>query len=250
MPRTLRWIWLGLIALLALIGAGIVLRQRSIAHRILLMRNDPDAILADDRTRALALSDGRQVFERHCAACHRADGKGSAARAIPDLTDADFLYGNGKAGEIEQIVLHGIRAGDSKGWDLAAMPAFAQAVPYPREKLPSLTPAQIHELVVFLRAANGDGGYDRATIDRGRTLFTKNAGCWDCHSNDGQGDNAIGAPNLVDGKWLKGDGSEAAITQVLEHGLAGTSPAFARTLSPYQARAVAVYTASLHPIGK
>jgi cbb3-type cytochrome c oxidase subunit III len=250
MARTRRWSWLGLIALLGLIGGGVFLRQRSIEHRTLLMRNDPDAILTDARARALALSDGKRVFERHCAACHGADGKGSTARAVPDLTDADFLYGDGMTGEIEQIVLHGIRAGDSKGWDLAAMPAFAQAVPYAREKLPPLTPAQIHDLVGFLRAANGNGGYDRATIDRGRMLFTRNAGCWDCHSDDGQGDNAIGAPNLVDGKWLKGDGSEGSIAQVLEHGLAGSSPAFARTLSPYQARAVAAYTASLHPIGK
>ena len=235
--------------ILCIVG-GAFLRHRAIERRVMLMRADPDAILSDDRARPIALKDGKRVFDAHCAACHGADGKGSPTRAMPDLTDDDFLYGSGRVGEIEQIVLHGIRSGDSRGWDLATMPAFAQAVPYTREKLPSLTPEQIHELVVSLRAANGNGGYDRATVDQGRTLFTTKAACWDCHSNDGQGDEAIGAPNLVDGKWLKGDGSEAAITRTIERGLAGSSPAFARTLSPYDARAVAVYTASLHPPAK
>ena len=127
------------------------------------------------------------------------------------------------------------------------MPAFAREVPYAREKLPPLTPAQLRDVVVFLRAANGNGGYDGQAIARGRDLFSRGAGCFDCHSPDARGDPSIGAPNLVDGVWLKGNGSEADIAYILEHGLAGVSPAYARTLSPYQARAVSVYVASLHP---
>ena len=149
--------------------------------------------------------------------------------------------------EIEQIVLHGIRAGDTRGWDLASMPNYARAVPYAREKLPPLTPAGLRDIIAFLRAANGNGGYPRAAIERGRVLFTRDAGCYDCHSADAQGDASIGAPNLVDGKWLKGTGSEADIAYTLEHGLAGVSPAFARVLTPDEARAVSVYVASLHP---
>ena len=179
-----------------------------------------------------------------------ADGKGSPLTAVPDLTDGDFLYGHGAVSEIEQIVLHGIRAGDTRGWNLALMPGFAQPVPYAREKLNPLTPAQMDDIVAFLRAANGNGGYDRAQIDRGRGLVTDKAGCWDCHGRDAQGDASIGAPSLVNGKWLKGDGSEAAIRQILERGLAGVSPAFFNRLSAYDTRTVAVYTASLHPPAK
>lgn len=233
--------------LLAAAIAVTVGHQRSVAHRALLMRADADTLLADDRARPLAMAQGARVYGEHCASCHGADAKGNRATAVPDMTDDDFLYGAGKPSEIEQIVLHGIRAGDTRGWDLAAMPNYARAVPYAREKLPPLTPAGVRDTVAFLRAANGNGGYDRAAVERGRVLFTRDAGCYDCHSPDAHGDLSIGAPNLVDGKWLKGNGSEADIAHTLEHGLAGVSPAFARTLSPYDARAVALYVASLHP---
>ena len=240
-------LWLAALLLAVAIGGALMKRGRSVEHRTLLMRADPDAVLADDRARPVALADGARVYMAHCASCHGADARGSRERAVPDLTDDDFLYGSGKPSEIEQIVLHGIRAGDTSGWNLASMPDYARAVPYAREKLPSLTPAGVRDVVSWLRAANGNGGYDRAAIERGRVLFTRDAGCYDCHSPDARGDPSIGAPNLVDGKWLKGNGSEADITYILEHGLAGVSPAYARILSPYDARAVAEYVASLHP---
>lgn len=246
MPGNRIMAWLAALMLVVAI-TGAIARERSVAHRELLMRADPDTLLTDERARPLALADGARVYAEHCASCHGADAKGDRATAVPDMTDDDYLYGSGRPSEIEQIVLHGIRAGDSRGWDLAAMPNYARAVPYAREKLPPLTPLGLRDVVAFLRAANGNGGYERAAIERGRVLFMRDAGCYDCHSTDARGDPSIGAPNLVDGKWLKGDGGEADIAYTLEHGLAGVSPAFARTLSPYQARVVAVYVASLHP---
>lgn len=212
-----------------------------------MMRTDPDVILSTPGLRETALERGKAVFTQACASCHGADAKGNPSKAMPDMTDDDYLYGQNTAAEIEQIVLHGIRAGDSKGWNQADMPAYARAVPYAREKLPSLTPPQIDDLVAFLRAANGNGGYDQTQVDRGRTMFKTTAGCWDCHGSDAGGDPAIGAPNLIDGKWLKGSGSEADIRHTLERGLANVSPAFFHRLSSYDARVVAVYTASLHP---
>ncbi|TWB46344.1 cbb3-type cytochrome c oxidase subunit III [Nitrospirillum viridazoti] len=212
-----------------------------------MMRTDPDAILTTPGLRDTALKRGKEVFAENCASCHGADAKGSTLKAIPDMTDDDYLYGQNTPSDIEQIVLHGIRAGDTKGWNLADMPGYARAIPYAREKLPPLTPAQTDDLVAFLRAANGNGGYDEARVDRGRMMFKTTAGCGDCHGGDAGGDPAIGAPNLVDGKWLKGNGSEADIRHTLERGLAGVSPAFIHRLSGYDARVVAVYTASLHP---
>ena len=227
-----------------LVACLLLWRHAAQARQIATMRADPESLLAN---RAL-LADGRAVFASHCAGCHGDRGKGDRARAIPDLTDRDFLYGQGKVGEIEQIVLHGIRAGDTKGWDLAEMPGFAKATPSRRGKLPALTPAQIGDLVGFLRAANGHGGVDLARIERGRKLFTTTSACWDCHGTDASGDSAVGAPNLVDGLWLKGDGSEADLTDIIEYGMAGVSPAFSHVLSAYDARAVAAYAASLHPL--
>jgi cbb3-type cytochrome c oxidase subunit III len=237
----------------ALVGAFVLLlavlfvRHQLVQARTLMMRTDPDVLLGNPGLREIAITRGRDVFRAHCAACHSGDGRGSTVTAVPDLTDGDFLYGRGKVSEVEQIVLHGIRAGDTRGWNLATMPGFAQQVPYAREPLNPLTPAQMDDIVAFLRVANGQHGYDRAQVARGRKQVTDKAGCWDCHGRDAQGDASIGAPNLVDGKWLKGDGSEAAIRHTLERGLAGVSPAFSNRLSAYDTRTVAVYTASLHP---
>jgi len=235
---------------LILLFIVLLVRHQSVEARTLMMRTGPDAILGNPDLRGVAIAHGRDVFRDHCASCHGAAGKGSTAIATPDLTDDDFLYGEGKASEIEQIVLHGIRAGDTRGWNLALMPAFAQKIPYTREPLDPLTPAQVDDIVAFLRAANGSGGYDRAQIDRGREQVTDKAGCWDCHGRDAQGDSAIGAPNLVDAKWIRGDGGEAAIRHTLERGMAGVSPALAGKLSAYDARTVAIYAASLHPPAK
>jgi len=231
----------------ALLLVLLLVRHPSVEARTLMMRTGPDAILGDPALREVAIAHGREVFRAHCASCHGIAGKGSITTAVPDLTDDDFLYGQGNASEIEQIVLHGIRAGDTRGWNLALMPAFAQKIPYTREPLNPLTPAQVDDIVAFLRAANGHGGYDPAQVDRGRAEVTGRAGCWDCHGRDAQGDSSIGAPNLVDGKWIKGDGSEAAIRHSIERGMAGVSPALAGKLSAYDARTVAIYAASLHP---
>jgi cytochrome c oxidase cbb3-type subunit 3 len=77
-------------------------------------------------------------------------------------------------------------------------------------------------------------------------LFQQRGGCWDCHSRDAQGDAAIGAPNLRDSTWLRGNGSRADISRIIREGLHGVSPAFRGRLEPASARAVAVYVASLH----
>jgi len=165
---------------------------------------------------------------------------------VPDLTDQDFLYGAGRASEIEAIVLHGIRSGDDKGWDLAWMPAYGSAVPYKRDKLPSLTPTEIAQLTSFIRSLNGAGDEDPASVAAGSILYEGHGGCWDCHSRDARGDGAIGAPNLRDGTWLRGEGSREDISRIIREGLHGVSPAFRGRLDPASARAVAVYVASLH----
>jgi len=233
---------LGIAAAGLAVAALLAWHHATVARETLILRGDPDTILSDPARRAIALRDGAPVFRNHCAGCHGAAGRGDPHRAVPNLTDGDFLYGAGRVGEIEQIVLHGIRAGDTRGWDLAEMPGFAKPVPYAREPLPSLGPQQVGDLVAYVRRT---GPADANA--RGRILFTNTAGCWDCHGSDGGGDPSIGAPNLNDRIWLKGDGSAAAIVDTIEHGLAGVCPAFARILTPYQARVVAAYAAALHP---
>lgn len=232
-----------IVLVLILVVAVTVTQRRARAE---FLQADADRMLEDPRLAPRALAKGRDVFRAKCAGCHGADGRGSTATGTPDLTDRDFLYGTGLASEIEQIVLHGIRSGDDKGWDLAWMPAFGQPVPYAREKLPSLTPAEIEQLTSFVRAMNGAVGEDPTAVKAGNTLYEGRAGCWDCHGRDAQGDPSIGAPNLTDRKWLRGDGSRQDISRIIREGLHGVSPAFRGRLDPVSARAVAVYVASLH----
>jgi cytochrome c oxidase cbb3-type subunit 3 len=231
------------VLLLMLVVAIAVIERR---ERTELLQADADRILDDPHLAPKTLARGREVFLADCAGCHGANGRGSTATGTPDLTDQDFLYGTGRVSEIESIVLHGIRSGDDKGWDLAWMPAFGQPVPYARGKLPTLAPGEIEQLTSYLRAINGASDEDPTAVSAGGLLFEAHGGCWDCHGRDAQGDAGIGAPNLRDGKWLRGDGSRRDISRVIREGLHGVSPAFRGRLDPADARAVAVYVASLH----
>jgi cytochrome c oxidase cbb3-type subunit 3 len=241
-PRFL--ILLVVIVVLLILAAAIALVDRRVRGELL--RADADRILDDPRLAPKSLATGRKVFLTRCAGCHGADGRGSTATGTPDLTDQDFLYGTGRASEIESITLHGIRSGDDKGWDLAWMPAYGRPIPYAREKLPSLSPAEIEQLTSYIRAMNGAIGEDPKSVAAGTILYQGHGGCWDCHGRDVQGDAAIGAPNLRDRKWLRGDGSRQDISRIIREGLHGVSPAFRGRLDPAEVKAAAVFVASLH----
>ena len=229
---------------LVLVALGLLALAITARHdRDRLMRADPETILGDPDLARVALSLGRNGFVKHCASCHGA-GNGDPRRGVPDLTDGDSLYGEGHVAEIEAIILHGIRSGDPRGWDLAAMPAYARARPYTREPIAPLLPAQIGDVTQFMMQMRGRES-DTAAAVRGKALFKGSGACWDCHGPDGGGDSAIGAPNLTDDVWLYGDGSPTAIAASIAYGRAGKSPAFARFLSASDARAIAVYVASL-----
>lgn len=231
---------------LLLVAASVlaaVFHWRSGNVRDRMMRADPETILAQPALADAALSIGKSGFEAHCATCH-GSGAADPARGVPDLTDGDYLYGHGDVAEIEQIVLHGIRSGDPRGWNLASMPAYSREKPYAAEPIPPLKPDEIRDVAQYLLQRHGRAT-DPVSADRGAKLYAGNGGCWDCHAVDGAGDDAVGAPNLVDDVWLYGDGSLASISSSIAHGHAGISPAFARKLSPSDARAIAVYVASL-----
>jgi cytochrome c oxidase cbb3-type subunit 3 len=235
-----------LVAILLLLIFAVAMAAVERRDRARLLLADADHVLTDPSLAPRALAMGRKVYFAKCAGCHGADGRGSTATGTPDLTDQDFLYGTGRVSEIESIVLHGIRSGDDKGWDLAWMPAYGRPVPYGREKLPSRSPAEIEQLTSYVRAIGGAIGEDPAAVSAGGIMFEGRGGCWDCHGRDAQGDAAIGAPNLTDGKWLRGDGSRRDISRIIREGLHGVSPAFRGRLDPASARAVAAYIASLH----
>lgn len=237
------WLW-GAVAITigAALIAAVVMAGQAHRAREAIMRADPETILGQPALARAALSIGHSGFIAHCASCH-GDGRGNQPRGIPDLTDGDFLYGSGQVAEIEQIVLHGIRSGDPRGWQLAAMPAYARPRPYALEPIPPMSPGQIRDTVQFLRRKHGTET-DDAAADRGGKLYAGSGGCYDCHGIDAGGDEAIGAPDLLDDVWLYG-GSPAQLTRTIMYGRAGSSPAYAHVLSPVEARSIAVYVAAL-----
>ncbi|HEY8616333.1 cytochrome-c oxidase, cbb3-type subunit III [Phenylobacterium sp.] len=50
-----------------------------------------------------AVERGRQTFADQCAACHAADGTGDVSRGIPNLADAEWLYGSDRKAIHDQI---------------------------------------------------------------------------------------------------------------------------------------------------
>lgn len=241
-----RFIWGLIVSIVAAAALAAAIAARAHATRDRLMRADPRAILGDPALSRAALAIGRDGFAAHCATCH-GSGAGVPLRGVPDLTDQDFLYGTGQVDDIEEIILHGIRSGDPRGRKLASMPAYATARPYVAEPIPPLSPDGVRDVTEFLIQRHG-APVDPAAADRGARIYAGSGGCWDCHGRDAGGDDAIGAPNLIDDIWLYGGGSRAAIARSIANGRAGISPAFARKLSPSDARAIAVYVASLsHP---
>ena len=205
----------------------------------------PDTIANDPKLIAYAMPRGKSAYADHCASCHGEQLLGDPARGVPNLVDAEWLYGSGRIGEIERIILYGIRSGNSKGWDLASMPAFGRPVPYKRYKIPPLTPSELDDVTAFLLALQRRP-VDSDAAGRGSKIFHSGdrGVCWDCHGEDARGDTAIGAPDLTDAVWLYGDGSRQSIYQSIANGRAGTCPAWITRLPAETIRALAVYVHS------
>ena len=238
-----QWILLtAAFAVMALVWVGT--RIQASRRQAAVLRSDPEEILSQPWLRRVALARGKPVFQAYCASCHNASGKGDPTLGVPDLTDEEHLYGQGRVAEIEEIARHGIRSADKRGWNLASMPTYASPHPYKGEPLPSLTPGQIEDLTQYLLAFTGRAT-DTEAATRGSDLYRYTAGCYDCHGYSAEGDSSIGAPSLVDNVWLYGHGSHDDIYRTLAEGRAGMSPAFGRVLSAADLRDVAVYVASL-----
>ena len=238
-------VWAGIgLAILIVAGSTSYLAGQA-ATRARLMRADPDSVVQNPELMRFAIAYAQPAYDGHCASCHGDHLQGDRRNGVPDLVHPAWLYGEGRVAQIEHTILHGIRAGDPKGWSLADMPAYAQPEPYKRYKIPALEPGEIRDVIEFLMVAAGKPG-DRAASDRGAKIFAVKGQCFDCHSGDAEGDAAIGAPNLIDDIWLYGTGSREDIYESIARGRGGICPAWIKELSPVTVRALAVliYAAS------
>ena len=233
-----------LVAVVAAILAWLILGSMANAAMLRIL---PDSLPENPSLYRFAVKEGRSVFNQNCASCHGRDLQGSQTTGVPKLTDRDWLYGEGRVSEVEQIALYGIRSGNHRTKNLADMPAFGRKKPYARYDLPTLTPAEISDIVSYIELTQGRSP-DMAAVKRGIDLFDRKGQCFDCHGNDMGGDNYIGAPMLSDKVWLYGDGSRESITRSIQQGRMGVCPMFKDKLSPAKIRAVAAYVHSKAPV--
>lgn len=170
-----------------------------------------------------AMKTGSRLFANYCAACHGSDAKGS--QGFPNLTDADWLYGN-----TEAALTHSILQGRQ-----GAMPAF--------EAL--LSSQQQQEVAQYVLSLSGQAT-DETKASAGQATFAMQ--CAACHGPTGEGMQLLGAPNLTDDIWLYG-GLLKNIEHTIAAGRAGKMPSHSNLLSQEEARVLAAYLLSLNKQG-
>ena len=168
--------------------------------------------LADDPT---AHAIGERLFSNNCATCHGADAKGS--KGFPNLTDSDWLWGGSYDTIVETI---------TKGRE-GNMPVMAPAVG---------TSEDVRNVAHYVLSLSGSP-HNPLYAQLGKPKFVV---CAACHGPGGQGNQALGAPNLSDKVWLHGWGEDAVMAMV-NNGKHNVMPAHGERLTPEQIRVLAAY---------
>ncbi|MCX7692962.1 cytochrome-c oxidase, cbb3-type subunit III [Tepidimonas taiwanensis] len=173
---------------------------------------DPKDLAKDQQAMAV----GERLYMNYCAQCHGSDARGS--KGFPNLTDADWLGGDGQPAYIHQTIAQG-RQG--------IMPPMAAAVG---------TAEDVRNLAHYVLSLSGSP-HDSVRATQGAAKF---AACAACHGADGKGMHATGAPNLTDQVWLHGWGEEA-IVRAIEKGFNNVMPAQNALLTDAQIHVLTAY---------
>jgi len=163
---------------------------------------------------------GQRMFANNCSVCHGSAAQG--AYGFPNLTDNDWLYG-GEAETIKQTITNG---------RIGAMPAWGAV----------LGEAGVRDMASYVLSLSGTEGLDSEAIARAKPQFQ--ALCIACHTAEGTGMHALGAPNLTDNTWLYG-GSFERVAHTIRTGRAGMMPAHKDLLSEDKINLIAGYVYSL-----
>jgi cbb3-type cytochrome c oxidase subunit III len=217
-------------------------------------------IVKSIRLNATAMTVGREVYDKHCVECHGADLKGSREHHAPDLTDANWMFSGDDLvsggltkfpSDVEWTIRYGIRSGNPYARGVEAdMLAFD---PQYRNKEDTedfgdkkfLTDAEIADVTEYVLKLGGQRA-DPAKARRGDKLFHDNAkgNCFDCHTDEGTGNDAIGSINLTKPKLYLYGSDRATIIETITKGRRGVMPAFEDQLSPIELKAVSVFVFS------
>jgi cytochrome c oxidase cbb3-type subunit 3 len=165
-----------------------------------------------------ALKMGQRIYASYCAMCHGADARG--ASGFPNLADTEWLWG-GDPQAIKVSVAQG---------RMGVMPGFAAA----------LGDQGLDEITEYvLKMAGRDHDAKKAAAGQARYAL-----CAGCHMPNGQGNAALGAPNLTDNIWVYG-ASRNAIRVSIGQGRQGVMPAHKDFLGDAKSHLVSAYVWSL-----
>ena len=159
---------------------------------------------------SVIMESAQRVFVQNCTACHGVDGKGQAL-AFPNLKDDDWQWG-GTEEAITQTLMQGRQAA-MIGW---------------QNVIGEEGVSQVKNYVKTLASKSNVGANSE-----GKKIFQNN--CAACHGLLGEGNQALGAPNLTDDIWLYGS-SDDALHQTIASGRSGVMPAFGDRLDATQIR--------------
>ena len=188
-----------------------------------------DEIIKDETLRQFAIAAGAAAFKVNCVQCHGSGAQGSVG--YPNLNDDDWIWG-GSVDQIYQTVTHGIRFAEDGDTRISEMPAFGEII----------DATQVAQVSAYVASLSGGAVADQAMVEPGKIVFTDN--CAACHGDDGKGDRDLGAPNLTDAIWLRGEG-EAAIAAQVKGPKHGVMPAWGGRLGDLKVKELAVYVHSL-----
>jgi cytochrome c oxidase cbb3-type subunit 3 len=166
-----------------------------------------------------ALKIGRRLFANNCALCHGTDGRGSYG--FPNLADDAWLYG-GSPEAIKTSIVQG-RNGMMPGWGNVIGEAGV---------------TQVAEYVFRLSGRP----HDADLADKGKSVYATY--CASCHSPDGKGSTAMGAPDLTDDAWLYGS-SPRLVKHSIRNGRSGNMPAHGELIGEDRIHLLTAYVYSL-----
>ncbi|MCT8997552.1 cytochrome-c oxidase, cbb3-type subunit III [Chelativorans intermedius] len=195
---------------------------------------DFDEISARPELMQIVAEAGKTLFGDNCAACHGLDAAGSPG--FPSLADGTWLWGGDP-----QTVAETLRVGINSTHPetrFAQMPAFG------RDGI--LDAAAISAIVSYIRSnAEGIadlGPQDAEGIEEGRRLFADN--CAACHGAEGRGDQAVGAPDLMDDAWLVGSDRQTLVRTVW-NGRQGHMPHWEGRLGETERKMLTLYVTEI-----
>lgn len=162
---------------------------------------------------------GERLFLNNCTACHASDARGGIG--YPSLRDDDWQWG-GTPEAIETTITGG-RQGIMAPWGEA------------------LGEAGVENLTQYVLQLAGRPAR-AAAAEEGKKTFEMV--CFSCHRLSGQGNPAVGGPNLTDAIWRWGS-SEDAIRETIRHGRMGVMPAHGEILGERKVRLLAAYVYGL-----